>query len=192
MYEITLSNDESRPCVLPWSAWKMDVIFSLIEAMYSSLRFITKHSIAVKANPSMAKWMTVRAKSRVIPDLCSKIKGMCSCSLKYMRIRGSVDTVWCPCLHWYTAGTKRVMCSISWRNRGQCPAELPEFQRQRERVWVQPAVGHTTSCWKNIGNCAIGSHSITWGNSTAATEASMFWHTRVARVGGFTIIVLQN
>ena len=69
----------------------MDIVCSLIEAMYSILRFITKCSIAVKANPSMAKLMTVRAKSPVIPDLCSKIKGMCSCSLKYVRIHGSVD-----------------------------------------------------------------------------------------------------
>ena len=71
----------------------MDVICSLIEAMYSILRFITKCSIAVKANPSMAKLMTVRTKACVVPDLCSKIKGMCSYSLKYVRIRGLVDMV---------------------------------------------------------------------------------------------------
>ena len=38
----------------------------------------------------------------------------------------------------------------------------------------------------------MGSHNITWGNTTAAAEASKFWHTIVARDGGFTIIVLQN
>jgi len=46
-----------------------------------------------------------------------------------------------------------------------------------------------------MGNCARGSHNITWGNSTAAPEgsnASKFWRTRVARDGGVIAIVLQE